>query len=111
EGRLEFLVAQLEGVVVLVDMVVVIEIQADAVGQGDRSEARERRVDVQAEDVGEELRRCLRVVRGYDGVIQFDAHCRSSRLAAHAGVGAGGENGNSTRMAPLPASEMNTASA
>ena len=59
----------------LVDVVVLVEVQADPVGQRDRGEVRHRRVDGQAEDVGEELRRCLRVVRGDDGVVQFDGHC------------------------------------
>ena len=75
EGGLEFLVAQLERVVVLVDVVVVIEVQADPVGQRHGREVRHRRVDGQAEDVGEELRRDSRVVRGDDGVVQFDGHC------------------------------------
>ena len=113
EGGMKFFVAQLECVVVLIEMVVVIEVQADPVGQRHRGEVRHRRVDGQAEDVGEELRGCLVQVvalteageaafaRLRDTAIAFDAKLRAgladadlatlSTLLGHlaANVGAG----------------------
>jgi len=74
ERRVELRLAHLERVVVRVDVVAGVVIQRDSVGQRDRCEVRHRRVDGQAQDVGEELRRGLRIVGRDDGVVQFDGH-------------------------------------
>src|SRR3954454_1292529 len=78
EGGVELLLADYERVVVWLEVVQLVVVQTDLVGQRDRREVCHRRIDTQAEDVGQELRRGLRVTGGDDGVIQFRGHGDSS---------------------------------
>src|SRR5262249_47266418 len=75
EGGRVFRAAYQECVVVVFDVLGLVGVGGDPVGQGDRGEVRDGRADLDTQEIGEELRGRLRVVRGDDGVVQFDSHC------------------------------------
>src|SRR6516162_6660943 len=76
EDPVELRLADLEGVVMSLEVVPVIKINGQRVVYPHRRKVRNRALVFQTEDVGEEAGRFLLVAGGYDRVIENDGHRR-----------------------------------
>lgn len=76
EDRVELRFADLEGVVVRLELAALVKVEGQVAVDLDRGEMRMRPVIREPEDAGEKLGRRDLVVRRDDRVVEDDSHCR-----------------------------------
>src|SRR5919109_5076315 len=102
EDRVELGLADLERVMVTLELRIIIEIQGQRVVDSQRSEVRERTLVLQTEDTGEEPRRCLLVVRRHDRMVEHNGHRHLLRVAVSPHMGRGIANFNPANPTRIP---------
>jgi hypothetical protein len=89
EDRVELGLADLERVMVALELRIIVEIQGQRVVDSQRSEVRERTLVAQTKNAGEEPRRCLLVVRRHDRMVEHNGHRHLLRVVVSPHMGRG----------------------
>src|SRR3954469_5163709 len=86
EDRIEFGIADVEGIVVALELLLVVKEECERVIDTDRREMAAFRIGMKAENACKKLRRCLLVAGGDDGVVEGDGHRKTLATAGRMGT-------------------------